>query len=51
MSASSGTKRRRRRDRRFLEFYDTLSMQATILAVVATFGFLAFQVARTLVSA
>jgi hypothetical protein len=47
MSASSGEKRRRRRERRFLELNEAISMRATTLAVVATCGFLLLQVART----
>jgi hypothetical protein len=50
MSASSGEKRRRRRERRFTELYDALSLRSTIVAVAAGFGFLVFQVARTLVT-
>lgn len=48
MSVSSGEKRRRRRERRFLELNDTISMRATMVAVAATFGFLVLQLARTL---
>jgi hypothetical protein len=47
MSVSSGAKRRRRRERRFVSFHDVFSMRATILAVMATFGLLLLQVART----
>ena len=36
MSASSGEKRRRRRERRFLQVNDTLSLRSTIVAVAAT---------------
>jgi hypothetical protein len=44
-------KRRRRRERRFLEFLDSVSMRATMLAVAATGGFLLLQVARSLLHA
>ncbi len=50
MSASSGEKRRRRRERRFLQVNDTLSLRSTIVAVAAGFGLLAFQLARTLIA-
>lgn len=50
MSASSGEKRRRRRERRFLELNDTLSLRSSIVAVAAGVGFLVFQVARTIVT-
>lgn len=51
MSASSGQKRRRRRDRRFISFHEVFSMRATILAVMATFGLLLLQFARTFLKA
>ena len=51
MSTSSGEKRRRKRERRFIEFYDTLSMRATRVAIAATCGFVLLQIARTLLSA
>jgi hypothetical protein len=51
MSASSGEKRRRRRERRFLAFHESISMRTTRLAVGATFGLVALQIARTLLSA
>lgn len=47
MSTSSGAKRRRRRERRFLAFLDAFSLHASIVAVMATGGFLILQVART----
>jgi hypothetical protein len=47
MSASGGEKRRRRRERRFLAFHDLLSMRASTAAIVATFGFVVLQIART----
>lgn len=33
MSASSGEKRRRKRERQFLHFYDTMSLRATVAGV------------------
>jgi hypothetical protein len=51
MSASSGEKRRRRRERRFLAFHDLLSMRASTAAIVATFGFVVLQIARTFLKA
>jgi hypothetical protein len=48
MSASSGEKRRRRRERRFLDFHDTLSVRSTVVAIAATCGFLIWQAARSL---
>jgi len=48
MSTSSGAKRRRRRERRFVELHDALSLRASIVAVMATGGFLLLQIARTL---
>jgi hypothetical protein len=50
MSASSGQKRRRRRERQFLAFHESISMRTTRLAVGATFGLVVLQVARTLLS-
>jgi hypothetical protein len=50
MTTSSGAKRRRRRERRFLALCDTLSMRATIVAIVATCGFLLLQVGRSLLT-
>jgi hypothetical protein len=47
MSASGGAKRRRRRERRFLDFHDAFSLRASIVAVLATGGFLVLQIART----
>jgi hypothetical protein len=49
MKASSGEKRRRRRERRFLEFYDVLSSRASLLAVAASGAFLAWVMARSLI--
>ena len=51
MSVSSGEKRRRRRERRFISFHEVFSMRATILAVMATFGLLLLQFARTFLKA
>jgi hypothetical protein len=50
MSASSGEKRRRKRDRQFLEFYDTLSVRATLAGVGGSIALLLFVVARSLFS-
>jgi hypothetical protein len=48
MSASSGEKRRRRKERQFLAFHDTLSVRSTLVAIAATCGFLIWQAARSL---
>ena len=50
MSASSGEKRRRKRERRFLEFYDTLSMRATIVGVGGGIALLVFVAARSVLA-
>jgi len=50
MSASSGQKRRRRRARRFTERNEALSVRSSIVAVAAGVGFLALQIARTLIT-
>jgi hypothetical protein len=50
MSASSGEKRRRKRDRQFLEFYDTLSVRATLAGVGGSIALLLFVVARSVFS-
>lgn len=50
MSASSGEKRRRKRDRQFLEFYDTLSVRATVAGVGGGIVLLLFVVARSVFS-
>ena len=47
MSASSGTKRRRKKDRRLLDFYDTLSMRATIAGVGGGVALLVWIAARS----
>lgn len=51
MTTSSGAKRRRKRERQFLEMCDTVSMRATIVAITATCGFLMLQIARSLITA
>ena len=51
MSASGGTKRRRRRDRAFLQFYETFSLRATIAAVTGSIAFLAWVAVRSVVAA
>jgi hypothetical protein len=51
MSASSGEKRRRRRERRFLELHNLASIRATVVALGATCGFLVLQFARSLLGA
>ena len=50
MSVSGGTKRRRRRDRAFLQFYEMFSHHAAIAAVTGTIAFLAWVVVRSLVA-
>jgi hypothetical protein len=50
MSASSGEKRRRKRDRQFLEFFDTLSLRATLAGVGGSIVLLLFVVARSVFS-
>ena len=47
---SSGTKRRRKRERRFLEFYDTVSIRATIAGVGGSIALLAWVAARSVFS-
>ena len=47
MSASSGEKRRRKRERKFLELYDTMSMRATIAGVGGSIALLAWIAARS----
>lgn len=47
MKKSSGTKRRRRKDKRFRESFDILSSRTAIVAALAAFGFLMMQVGRT----
>ena len=48
MGASSGEKRRRKRERRFIALQEAISTRSTMVAVLATFGFVLLQVARTL---
>ena len=50
MSVSGGTKRRRRRDRAFLQFYEMFSRHAAIAAVTGTIAFLAWVAVRSLVA-
>jgi len=50
MSNSSGMKRRRKRERRFLEFYDTISIRATIAGVGGSIALLAWVAARSVLS-
>ena len=47
MSTSSGEKRRRKRERRFLEFYDTVSMRATVAGVGGGIALLLWVAARS----
>lgn len=47
MRKSSGTKRRRRKERRFRESFDILSSRTAIVAALAAFGFLMMQVGRS----
>lgn len=46
----SGAKRRRKRDRRFIEFYETLSIRATIVGVGGSIALLAWVAARSVFS-
>lgn len=48
--SGSGVKRRRKRDRRFLEFYDTISIRATIAGVGGSIALLAWVAARSVFS-
>lgn len=48
MSKSSGERRRRKRDRRFVQFFDTLSVQTSRAGILVTSIFLVWLVARTL---
>ena len=45
--SGSGEKRRRKRDRRFNEFYETLSIRATIAGVGGGIALLAWVAARS----
>jgi hypothetical protein len=48
--SGSGEKRRRKRDRRFIEFYETLSVRATIIGVGGSIALLAWVAARSVFS-
>jgi hypothetical protein len=48
--SGSGEKRRRKRDRRFIEFYETLSIRATIVGVGGGIALLAWVAARSVFS-
>ena len=48
--SSSGLKRRRKKERRFLEFYDTISIRATIAGVGGSIALLAWVAARSVFS-
>lgn len=50
MSASGGTKRHRRRERAFLQFYETISRHAAIAAVTGGIVFLAWVSVRSLLA-
>ena len=45
--SGSGEKRRRKRDRRFIEFYETVSIRATIIGVGGSIALLAWVAARS----
>jgi|GEM_PF-1779235 hypothetical protein len=45
--SSSGMKRRRKKERRFLEFYDTISIRATVIGVGGSIALLAWVAARS----
>lgn len=45
--SSSGMKRRRKRERHFLEFYDTISTRAAIAGVGGSIALLAWVAARS----
>lgn len=47
MSATSGEKRRRRRERQILDFYDTMSMRATVVGVGGGIALLLWVAARS----
>jgi hypothetical protein len=46
----SGEKRRRKRDRRFADFYETLSIRASIIGVGGSIALLAWVAARSVFS-
>ena len=48
--SGSGEKRRRKRDRRFIEFYETVSIRATIIGVGGSIALLAWVAARSVLS-
>ena len=48
--STSGMKRRRKRERRFLEFFDTISIRATIAGVGGSIALLAWVAARSVLS-
>jgi hypothetical protein len=48
MSATSGEKRRRKRERQFLDFYDTMSMRATVAGVGGGIALLLWVAARSM---
>jgi hypothetical protein len=45
--SSSGMKRRRKKERRFLDFYDTISIRATVIGVGGSIALLAWVAARS----
>ena len=47
MSATSGEKRRRKRERQFLDFYDTITMRATVAGVGGGIALLLWVAARS----
>jgi hypothetical protein len=48
--ATSGMKRRRKRERRFVEFYETLSVRAAIVGVGGSIALLTWVAARSALS-
>lgn len=48
MTAPGSIKRRRRRERRFVAWHETLSTRGAVVGVIATLALLAWQAARTL---
>jgi hypothetical protein len=51
MSATSGTKRRRRREKRLIKFHETLSLRTTFVAIAGTVALLASIAVRSYLSA
>jgi hypothetical protein len=45
--STSGERRRRKRERRFVQFYETLSARASVAGVVAASAFLVWLAFRT----